>query len=248
MRIEHGWMLSRCDGCDRASVFPCTRRKLPSCGDGSLPCYSDDDIEIVQPRITRVSPIVYWDSNRPAVANSSSAMSFWGNCFRIELHITISGPTAVTRELEPTADCPSFLLTNHDVSTRGMELVVNGSCGHVANLSGRHHAYSRLFLEYRGLTQLEASASASRGAPQPDCCPAGAPKGGETSYSVSSDLLPVSSQAATCTGDTGGGGGSSGPTMRCYTLTVDHYWYYPDTDTYEYRYSESTSWCEESST
>jgi len=42
-------------------------------------------------------------------------------------------------------------------------------------------------------------------------------------------------------GDPGGGGGM----MRCYTYTVDHYWYHPDTGEYEYRYTETKTWCDE---
>jgi hypothetical protein len=45
-------------------------------------------------------------------------------------------------------------------------------------------------------------------------------------------------------GGGGGGAGGEGSMMRCYTVTVDHYWYHPDTGTYEYRYSDTTSWCE----
>jgi hypothetical protein len=40
----------------------------------------------------------------------------------------------------------------------------------------------------------------------------------------------------------GGGGGGGGGT--CWTLTIDHYWYYPDTGEIEYWYSESYTWCE----
>jgi hypothetical protein len=41
-----------------------------------------------------------------------------------------------------------------------------------------------------------------------------------------------------------GGGGEDGGTMTCYTLTRDHYWYYPDTGEIEYRYTETYTWCE----
>lgn len=42
----------------------------------------------------------------------------------------------------------------------------------------------------------------------------------------------------------GGGGGGGGGPITCYTLTIDHYWYYPDTGEYEYRYSEYYTWCQ----
>lgn len=46
-------------------------------------------------------------------------------------------------------------------------------------------------------------------------------------------------------GGGGGGGGKPGTGYTCYTYTVDHYWYYPATGHYEYRYTtEVSSWCE----
>jgi hypothetical protein len=43
----------------------------------------------------------------------------------------------------------------------------------------------------------------------------------------------------------GGGGGDGGSNWRCYTVTIDHYYYYPDTGEVEYRYTEQYSYCEE---
>ncbi len=209
------------------------------CGDGSLPCYSESESSIFQPKITRIMPIVYWDRYQPSVSNSSTSMDFWGNCYRIELRIMISGPTEISRDLPVAEDCPSFLLTNHRVSPPGQPVGVNGSCGHVANLSGVHHAYSRFFLEYKGLTQLQTTATGSDVEAQPACCPKSPV---EAPYSIDAETYPV---AAVCNDGGGGGGGTT--TIRCYTMTIDHYWYYPGTGTYEYRYSEDTTWCEESS-
>lgn len=50
-----------------------------------------------------------------------------------------------------------------------------------------------------------------------------------------------------------GDGGKFGPgggtgTLHCYTYSVDHYWYYPDTGEYEYRFTETKTWCEPAST
>ena len=53
---------------------------------------------------------------------------------------------------------------------------------------------------------------------------------------------PRSTTATTTTPDGGGGGGDQGAT--CYVVTVDYYWYYPDTGRVEYRYSEEYRWCE----
>jgi hypothetical protein len=47
------------------------------------------------------------------------------------------------------------------------------------------------------------------------------------------------SQSACSSGGGGGGGGmEGGGILRCTTQLLDHYWYYPDTNTYEYRYTE----------
>jgi hypothetical protein len=53
-----------------------------------------------------------------------------------------------------------------------------------------------------------------------------------------------STLSTTCGGD-GGGGGGGGSMWRCYTVTIDHYWYYPDTGRIEYRYTEEYTWCEQ---
>jgi hypothetical protein len=42
-------------------------------------------------------------------------------------------------------------------------------------------------------------------------------------------IVPNSAPLSTCSGDGGGGGGDEGTTWRCYTVTIEHYWYYPDT-------------------
>jgi hypothetical protein len=42
----------------------------------------------------------------------------------------------------------------------------------------------------------------------------------------------------------GGGGGSGSSKTSCYTLTIDYYWYYPDTGRYEWFGRDQFSWCE----
>ena len=55
-------------------------------------------------------------------------------------------------------------------------------------------------------------------------------------------LLP----STTCSGDGGGGGpADGGSTWTCYTVTIEHYWYHPDTGQIEYRYTEQYSYCEQ---
>jgi hypothetical protein len=58
---------------------------------------------------------------------------------------------------------------------------------------------------------------------------------------------PTSALSTTCGGDEGGGGGGGGggSMWRCYTVIIDHYWYYPDTGRIEYRYTEEHTYCEQ---
>jgi hypothetical protein len=41
-----------------------------------------------------------------------------------------------------------------------------------------------------------------------------------------------------------GNGGGGGGDVTCYTLEIDHYWYYPATKTFEYRNTETYTWCD----
>jgi hypothetical protein len=59
--------------------------------------------------------------------------------------------------------------------------------------------------------------------------------------------VPGSTPLSTCGGDGGGGGGDEGSVWTCYTVTIEHYWYHPDTGQIEYRYTEEQTYCEQSS-
>jgi hypothetical protein len=56
---------------------------------------------------------------------------------------------------------------------------------------------------------------------------------------------PIVESRSNCEPTGGGGGGGMDP-VRCWTLHLDHYWYYPSTGQLEYRYTETYVWCEES--
>lgn len=61
---------------------------------------------------------------------------------------------------------------------------------------------------------------------------------------TASCATPLTSSTRT---STGGGGSGSGGDITCYQLEIDHYWYYPDTGEFEYRYTETFTWCERTS-
>lgn len=86
-----------------------------------------------------------------------------------------------------------------------------------------------------------SDANASCGLPAEPCEDGEGDKGGELVQSAGAGDASPSSD---CTGGGGGPGGETTPNT-CYTITTDHYWYYPDTNTYEFRYSEESTWCEE---
>jgi hypothetical protein len=193
----------------------------------------------------RVRELEYWEGFRSV---SSTALTFYGNCYRVELRVATSGLSGSSSQDAPSDGCPSFFPAEHNVSTVGFTVGVNGECGHVVNLNATHRAYTRAFIEYKGLTQLEAVGSRGDSEEQPACCPVPPGGGGPTEpqYSLAPGTNDDASTTNSCDGGGGGGpGGETPPTYRCYTFTVDHYWYYPETGRIEYRYTTETSWCEQ---
>lgn len=213
--------------------------------DPSVPCFSsiEDVPPSFFPKVYSVSPVVYWEGSTSV---SSSRMQYFGNCVRQEFDITITGPTDNSRTAQ-FAEC-AFWPDSRLHQASGVTLTAGGACGHTVNLASTHSAISKIFIEWRGFTSSEVVVSAGDGEPQPACtCQGGGDplKGGE----IPTNMSPGGGVAASTTDCTGGGGPGPGTTtLTCYTMTVDHYWYYPDTNTYEYRYSESSTWCEENPT
>jgi hypothetical protein len=70
----------------------------------------------------------------------------------------------------------------------------------------------------------------------------------EEEIEIQAYTTPSPTTLSMCGGDgddDGGGGGGGGSVWRCYTVTTDHYWYYPDTGDFEYRYTETSRYCEQ---
>lgn len=232
-------------GITHPGLSPVPTVSSAGCGDGSVPCFSstDDVPDWFFPKIYSVSPVVYWEG---ATSVSSSRMQYFGNCVKQDLSIAIIGPTETSRTA-PFEDC-GFWPESRWHATQGVPLAAGGTCGHTANLASTHTAITKIFIEWQGFTSTQTGVSSGDVAQQPQCsCDSGdgPPKGGEVPMSISAGGEMVTSTTS-CTGGGGGGGGGT-TTLTCYTMTVDHYWYYPDTDTYEYRFSETSTWCEESS-
>lgn len=212
--------------------------------DPSVPCYgSTGDIpNEAFPRIHSVHPVVYWEGDR---AVASSAMYYYGNRAEETGQLVISGRSNAERDVSATSE--HFWISNYLHQTPGAPLTAPaGACGHLANLSMAHKAVSKFFIEWQGFTSTDVQVSGGHSARQPDCtCGSGddgSPDDDQHVTSISADAGPAAS-----TSDCSGGGGPGGGVTRstCYTMTVDHYWYFPDTNTYEYRFSEEMTWCEE---
>ena len=130
-------------------------------------------------------------------------------------------------------------LLPHDYLNTTVDL--SGDCKEytVIDAATEHRASSITFRARYAFSTDKASC----GPPPASCNDDGDGPGGELVTSMS----PTAGPSMSCTGGGGGpgadGGGGSG-TYRCYTVTTDHYWYDPETDTYEYRYTEESTWCE----
>jgi hypothetical protein len=207
------------------------------------PCYEslDDVPPEIRPEIISIHPVVYWDGSR---AVGSSRMHYFGNRAEESFTLTITGPSSATRTAE-AASTAAIIPWYATHTTPGFTLAApNGkSCGHHAQLTSVHHAISTAWLEFRGFGELRVMQPGGDDRPQPECaCSGGSGPGDEPVLSTTPNFTP----SATCSGDGGGGpGGDGGPTLRCYTVTIEHYYYHPDTGAVEYRYTEQYSYCEQ---
>lgn len=234
-------------GCADAAVTGARPRLAPDqpvysaeC-DPSVPCFaSPEEVpEEWSPKIYSVSPVVYWEGS---TAVGSSRMNYYGNRAEEKFTLTISGASSASRTAE-SASNGGFFPGNYWHTTNGFTLAApGGSCGHLADLGSQHFAITTIWITWRGFGSTTASAPAGDNRRQPDCSCTG---GGGDPDGVVVQSVSTDSDASTSSDCTGGGPGGETTSYTCYTVTTDYYWYYPDTDTYEYRYSEETSWCEE---
>jgi hypothetical protein len=240
-------------GCTDASLTgtrPGVIRPMSSAGcDPSVPCVtSEEDVPTDWlPRIYTVSPVVYWEGG---TAVASSRMTYRGNRAEEKFTLAISGPTSAQRSAEASSN-GGILPSDYVHVTPGFRLSApGGSCGHVATLTSQHSATTTIWVEYRGFgsTSVTRSGDDERSQPACSCGDGGGKGGGELVENRSGAFDATLLVQADCTGDggSGGGGGSGGEggMMRCYTVTTEHYWYHTDTGVYEYRYTETNTWCE----
>jgi hypothetical protein len=198
------------------------------------------------PRVIRTSPVVYW-AGREAVA--SSRMDYFGNRADEDFDLIISGSRNLSRSERSSSG--GFLPRDRQHTTPGFRIYADRTCGHDAQLHSRHTARTLFLIEYRGLTELTPhSVPGSADAVQPECtcggnamnAPGDPADGDRDAFRPNYEENPTPGCPGVGDGE-GGGGGGGGGTLVCVTIYVDHYWWYPDTRTYEYRFTETIHHC-----
>lgn len=169
-----------------------------------------------------------------------------GGPFRVTAYTSTSRVTRISHSMRIVKTTPgrsySTSVTDETGILGGNSLYtgvgVSGDCSEYTTLDAatEHTAGSVTFRTKSAFS----TASASCGTPPGGCGGDGGEEGGEIMTSISPGWGP--SLACGGPGEDPGGGYA---TYRCYTVTVHHYWYYPDTNRYEYRYSEESTWCEQ---
>jgi hypothetical protein len=155
------------------------------------------------------------DEQYPAQAIVSGFMRYDSYHARISARANITGRNPQMYEFYPEERHQFWGFFDNAMNAQ-WEMYVGGPCGNVVELNLR----GEVWWMYQGgwnIDSQDRTQPVSRRQPE---CPEPTPGGGEG-------------------GKEGGGG-----TYRCYTYTVDHYWYYPDTGRYEYRGTTEQSWCE----
>jgi hypothetical protein len=171
----------------------------------------------------------------------------FGGPLTVVAYTTTSRATHITHALRITKtvggrsytttlnDDSGFLNQSSLFTTVGMD----GDCGTRTTIRAQttHTAGSILVPRQFAASEDEASC----GVP-PDSCGGDGDGGGPDDVVVQgAGEGPDAQTSGECTGS---GPGGEPARQTCYTVVTDYYWYYPDTGTYEYRYSEETTWCE----
>jgi hypothetical protein len=198
--------------------------------------------EFLYPRIVSRDPHVFW-MGEEAVA--SSDMTYFGNRAEQSLELYITGRSANSRSSRSSGGTFWPLTQSH--RHPGIRLRGDGStCGHSATLHSQHVAKVVFFVEIRGLTEISVEEPSGYFAKQPDCTcggdGGGQGGGGHAQSSPTGTLLSGTVPGGGGCGGEGSGGGGSGVSY-CFTQYWDHYWYYPSTGQYRYRYTTSERRC-----
>jgi hypothetical protein len=175
----------------------------------------------------------------------------WGGPLAVVAYTNTSRPTNISHSMTIVKTTEGSRYSTSMVDQTGSLLPhdylittvgIDGDCSKDTTLDAatEHRASSFTFRTRYAFS----SAKHSCGPPAARCGDDGDGPGGE----LITGMSPTAGPSMSCTGGGGGGpggdGGGESGMYRCYTVTTDHYWYDPEADTYEYRYTEESTWCE----
>lgn len=183
----------------------------------------------------------------PDYAYGIAYMEYYGNRAKQILNLTLrrdgnvvmSAPPAESEQHPMVPSIPPNYRSMYTTSTIG----VASKCGHQVDGYSSHSAWHEFFTKSGGVmswekeTQPSNKSAAQSGTNVQNKIPTW-----NTAGSLGSPGIRKST--STCDSESGStGGGSTGGGWSCTTVYFDHYWYYPDTGTYEYRYTSSKTTC-----
>lgn len=150
----------------------------------------------------------------PAEIIASGFMRYDSYHGRITGRANVTGPNSQAYDFYPQEQ--NTYERFHDVGMHAQwRMMIGGSCGNVVELN----LLGEVWWMYAGGWVIDKNERTTRITERQAACPQEVPGGGVKE--------PV-----------------TGTNLTCYTYSVDHYWYYPDTGTYEYRYTTEETWCE----
>ncbi len=182
----------------------------------------------------------------PGDAWGQAYMQYYGNRAKQTLDLTLrydgkvyTPPTAVSEQHPMFPSIPPSYREMWTTNAIG----VKSSCGHQVDGHSSHSAWHEFFTKNGGMLSWEKETQPSnKSATQSGTNVQNKIPTWNTASSLGSPGIRKST--STCDSDSGStGGGYSGGGWSCTTVYVDHYWYYPDTGTYEYRYTSAKSYC-----
>lgn len=154
----------------------------------------------------------------------TGSMRFDSYHARISAHASVIGPNAYTQSFFPQEQHTGWAFYDKTFNAQ-WRLPLADNCGHRVMADMRFDVW----WIYSGGSSLTTASSDGFGSGSLPACQA------------DDEDEPGPGGGPSAGGPLAGGGG----TMRCYTRTVDHYWYDLQTGEYQYRYTETERWCED---
>lgn len=169
-------------------------------------------------------------SFRGTTATAEGVMTWRGNRGEQELTMTVRGTDGNIERKFTSAGGNGFPWSENTLRTPG-QFLMQSPCGNILDANTRHTIWNQMRLpdgvSRDGVTLGEVRWS--------------------TKEKTTFPLYDIGTRQPNCT--TGGTGGpkpisnEGSTTYRCVTYTVEHYWYYPNSQSYEYRYTDTRTVC-----